>query len=275
MASTDELESGIDHLTRHRLLTAEEEVALARRVKVGDQQAKDQFVLHNIRLVCDVAKHYLKSGMPHEDLVQEGVIGLMTAVDRFDPERGYRFATYATHWIKQAIARAIDNKRRAIRIPAHVSATLREIKKVSEALIKTGQHPTTSAIAEALGISVRKLLLHIEISKDILSLSMSVGSEGNSKLEDLIQTDNFPVCDPALAYEQMESKQRVETLLACLNPREQQVMRSRIGNDDDTPERLVVIGQKLHVSRQGVHLIELRAIKKLRNRYNLLEALEK
>src|SRR2546423_1167126 len=167
--------SYLSHLTRQRLLTAEEEIRLAIRVKQGDALARSLLIESNMRLVINIAKGYHCALVPFEDLVQEGAIGLMTACERYDPSRGYRFSTYATHWIRQAISRAIDNKSRAIRVPAHVSETLRKIERAKSALTREiGEEPTLEQIAEVVEMSPRKVAAFLQAGQDPVSLVMLV-----------------------------------------------------------------------------------------------------
>src|SRR5439155_15462927 len=161
------------HLTRQRLLSAQEEIALAHLVKGGDSKARTRLVEANMRLVINIAKSYHNALVPFEDLVQEGAIGLMTACERYDPTRGYRFSTYATHWIKQAISRAIDNKSRAIRVPAHVSETLRKIERTRSLMLReNGEEPTVEQIASRLEMTPRKVAAYMQAGQDPVSLDM-------------------------------------------------------------------------------------------------------
>src|SRR5689334_22978588 len=179
--------SYLTRLTRQRLLTCEEEVELAARVRRGDRRAKRKLVEANMRLVINIAKNYHNPLVPFEDLVQEGAIGLMTATERYDPERGYRFSTYATHWIKQAISRAIDNKARAIRVPAHVSETIRKIERTRAALMReSDDEPSVEQIASSIGMSPRKVAAFLAAGQDPVSLDMLVGDEENTSLASLI-----------------------------------------------------------------------------------------
>ncbi|MFQ3678759.1 MAG: sigma-70 family RNA polymerase sigma factor, partial [Fimbriimonadaceae bacterium] len=184
----DAIPSYLSRLTRVPLLTPEEEVELTRAVQAGDQKARQRLVEANMRLVINIAKTYRSRAIPLEDLIQEGAIGLMQAAERFDPDKGFRFSTYATHWIRQAIGRAIDNKSKAIRLPAHVSQSLRRIEKERMRLARElGKDPTPDQIAAALGISSKKLTMLVQSSQELLSLDMTVGDSSGTTLGGLIR----------------------------------------------------------------------------------------
>lgn len=259
-----DITSYMNRLTRQRLLTFEEEVALAARVKAGDPRAKDLLVEANMRLVVNIAKHYHTVLIPFEDLVQEGAIGLMTAAERFDPSRGYRFSTYATHWIRQAISRAIDNKAKAIRIPAHVSETLRKLERTRALLLReNGEEPSTEALAQRLGLTVRKVSTLIQAGQEPVSLDMLVGDEENTTLASLINDRTSPNPQDSVLNQEMRSE--LIKLLATLTPREEEIMRKRLGFEEDSTQVLQEIGETMHISRERVRQIEVQAIKKLRN----------
>lgn len=255
--------SFIHFLTRQRLLTAEEEVDLARRAKAGDDAARTQLVEANMRLVIAIAKHYTNAFVPFEDLVQEGSIGLMTACERFDPGKGYRFSTYATHWIKQAISRAIDNKARAIRVPAHVSETLRKIERIRLALMRAaGEDPTIEQIAQSAGLPPGKVAAYLQAGQDTVSLDMLVGEEESTTLGALL--NDRSAADPANAVIHTEVLHELQKILNSLNERERTVMRRRLGFDDEEAHVLQDIGDELQVSRERVRQIEAQALKRLR-----------
>lgn len=255
--------SYISHLTRQRLLTPEEEVALAECMRRGDVRAKTRLVEANMRLVINIAKHYHNSLVPFEDLIQEGAIGLMTACERYDPSRGYRFSTYATHWIKQAISRAIDNKARAIRVPAHVSETLRKIDRARATFLREhGEEPTVEQLAEQMGMPPRKVAAYLLAGQDPVSLDMLVGEEENTSLAALI--NDKTAADPEHELIRREIEQELKQILDTLTERERTVMRRRLGFDDDEAHVLQEIGQELHISRERVRQIEAQALKRLR-----------
>lgn len=263
MHSSIDSASYISHLTRQRLLTPEEEVALAECMRRGDVRAKTRLVEANMRLVINIAKHYHNSLVPFEDLIQEGAIGLMTACERYDPSRGYRFSTYATHWIKQAISRAIDNKARAIRVPAHVSETLRKIERARATMLREhGEEPTVEQLAEYLGMSPRKVTAYLLAGQDLVSLDMLVGEEENTSLATLI--NDKTAADPENELIRREIEQELKQILDTLTERERTVMRRRLGFDDEEAHVLQEIGQELHISRERVRQIEAQALKRLR-----------
>lgn len=259
----DDLASYINRLTRGRLLTATEEKSLSRRVRVGDLAAKERLVEANMRLVVSIAKNYIASGIPLEDLIQEGAIGLMTASERFDPLLGYRFSTYATQWIRQSIGRAIDNKSKSIRLPAHISENLRKIDKCRAELHREfGEEPTTEQLAAHAGLSVKKLNNLMQTTQDPVSLDMTVGDD-NTTLGTLV-LDRASL-NPQEELIAMEMRGEIEAVLNTLDEREQVVMRKRFGFDEDDKSVLQQIGEELHISRERVRQIESEALRKLRS----------
>lgn len=266
-SAVDEHHHGITRLTRARLLNHQEEMDLARKVKQGGSEgrrAQHRLVESNMRLVVSIAKAYRASGIPIEDLVQEGAIGLMTAAERYDPDRGFRFSTYATQWIRQAIGRAVDNKAKAIRLPAHVSESLRKLDRVrAELRRETGDEPTNENIAERSGLSVRKVQALLNTTQDPISLDLPVGDEENTSLGSLLTDRNAP--DPQSTLLDVEMVREVDNILNSLDERERRVMRLRYGFDGDDALVLAQIGEQLNISRERVRQIEQHALKKLRN----------
>ncbi len=259
-----DLASYINRLTRSPLLTAAEEQRLAFKVRQGDWAAKMKMVESNMRLVVSIAKAYLSSGIPMEDLIQEGSIGLMTAAERFDPDRGYRFSTYATQWIRQAIGRAVDNKAKAIRLPAHVSESLRKVEKAKlELRRQLGEEPTTEQIAFAAGISMKKMNNLVHTTQDPVSLDMPVGDEENTPLGNLLFDKSSP--DPQESLINAEMRSEIEDILDSLDEREQIIMRNRFGFEDSDRHVLQQIGERLGISRERVRQLEAQAIRKLRS----------
>jgi len=255
--------SYLGRLTQAPLLTAEEEVELTRAIQHGDALARQRLIESNMRLVINIAKTYRNRAIPLEDLIQEGAIGLMQAAERFDPEKGFRFSTYATHWIRQAIGRAIDNKSKAIRLPAHVSQSLRKIEKERVRLSRElGHDPTPEQIAQAMGISSKKLATLIQSSQELLSLDMTVGDAGGMTLGGLIRDsgDDNPE-NLILSQEMMAELQRI---MMELNEREQRVMRLRFRMDGSENTLQDDVARELKLSRERVRQIEVQAIKKLR-----------
>ncbi len=262
-AGTDDLASYINRLTRTRLLTVIEERTLSRRARGGDFAAKERLVEANMRLVVSIAKNYVASGIPLEDLIQEGAIGLMTATERFEPRMGYRFSTYATQWIRQSIGRAIDNKSKAIRLPAHISESLRKIEKSRAELHRTlGREPVTEEIAQHTGLSMRKMTSLLQTTQEPISLDMTVGDDDSTSLGSLVLDRTAPNPQEELIAREMRSE--IEAILNTLDDREKIVMRKRFGFDEDDKSVLQQIGDELHISRERVRQIEGQALRKLR-----------
>ncbi len=255
--------------TDSRLLTAAEEVSLSRRVKNGDMEARRQLVECNLRLVISIAKRYRSRGLSFEDLVQEGIIGLMAAVARFDPEKGYRFSTYATHWIRQAIGRAIDNHSRLIRLPSHVSDSLRKLERCRQLLARElGRQPTVSELASETEVPARKIQALLQSSQDPLSLDAMLGDTEEMSLGDLLLDVNAP--DPEAQTICTRTRETLEAILGVLRPRERRVIEKRYGFSDGRIHSLQEVGEQLQMSREGVRQIEVRALRKLREAANLL-----
>ena len=263
-SAASDLASYINRLTRTPLLTAAEESRLSIRVRDGDIPAKMKMIEANMRLVVSIAKTYLSSGIPLEDLIQEGSIGLMTAAERFDPGRGYRFSTYATQWIRQAIGRAVDNKSKSIRLPAHVSESLRKVEKARlELRRQNGVEPTTEQVAQFAGITLKKMTALLQTTQEPISLDMPVGDEENTPLGNLLFDKASP--DPQDALIAGEMRNEIERILDSLDEREQMIMRCRFGFEDDDRRVLQQIGERLGISRERVRQLEAQAIRKLRS----------
>lgn len=264
MSQDEGIPSYLSRLTRAPLLTPKQEEELTRAVQAGDAAARLRLIESNMRLVINIAKTYRSRTVPLEDLIQEGAIGLMQAAERFDPEKGFRFSTYATHWIRQAIGRAIDNKAKAIRLPAHVSQSLRRIERERIRLAsELGQEPTIDQIALAIGISAKKLNVIIQSSQELLSLDMAVGESAGSTLGGLIRDNR--TCDPETQVLSGETLCELMRILTELNEREQQVMkmRFRLGGGQ-APALQEEIAKEMKLSRERIRQIEVQAIKKLR-----------
>ena len=261
---TDDLASYINRLTRTKLLTATEEKSLSRKARYGDNMAKERLIESNMRLVVSIAKNYLASGIPMEDLIQEGAIGLMTATERFDPRMGYRFSTYATQWIRQSIGRAIDNKAKAIRLPAHISESLRKIDKSRAELHRVlGQDPTVEQIADHTGLSLKKMNSLLQTTQEPVSLDMTVGDDDSTSLGSLVLDRSAPNPQDELIAQEMRGE--IEAILNTLDDREKVIMRKRFGFDEDDKSVLQQIGDELHISRERVRQIESQALRKLRS----------
>jgi len=258
-----DLTSQLTRLTKRRLLTADEEKRLSARIQNGDSSAKDRLVEANMRLVINIAHHYHSCLVPFEDLVQEGAIGLMTAAERYDATRGYRFSTYATHWIRQSISRAIDNKAKPIRIPSHVSDTLRKLEKTRVRLLRElGEEPSPELLAQQMGMTVRKINALIQAGLDPISLDMLVGDDEGTTLASLLLDRTSPNPQDALLSQEMQAQ--LIGLLNVLTPREQEIMRLRLGFEEEPGQVLQEIGETMHISRERVRQIELQALKKLK-----------
>ena len=261
----DGLPSYLNRLTQAPLLTQEEEVALTRAVQKGDAVAKSRLIESNMRLVINIAKGYRNRSIPLEDLIQEGAIGLMQAAERFDPDKGFRFSTYATHWIRQAIGRAIDNKSKAIRLPAHVSQSLRKIERIKgEMARELGREPTLEQIAQVMGTSAKKLQVIIQSSQELLSLDMTVGDSNGTTLAGLLRDES--VQDPEAYVMTDETLNELHQIISELNDREQRIMRVKFqmpepGKPLEGPED---VAAQLKLSRDRMRQIELQAIKKLK-----------
>jgi RNA polymerase primary sigma factor len=246
-----------------RLLTPEEEVALAREVKAGSLEARQRMVESNLRLVISIAKRYRCRGLSFEDLVQEGVVGLMAAITRYDPEKGYRFSTYATHWIRQAIGRAIDNHSRLIRLPSHVSDALRKLERSRLLLARRlGRQPTLSELSVETDVPIKKIQGLLQSSQEPLSLDALLGDTEETSLVDLLLDASAP--DPEQHTIHNRSRESLEMILNVLRPRERRVIEKRFGFADGRVHSLQEVGEQMQMSREGVRQIEVRALRKLK-----------
>ena len=246
------------------LLTAEEEIDLAKRMEQGDEEAKKRLAEANLRLVVSIAKRYVGRGMLFLDLIQEGNLGLIKAVEKFDYRKGYKFSTYATWWIRQAITRAIADQARTIRIPVHMVETINKEIRVSRQLLQElGREPTPKEIAEEMNISVDRVREILKISQEPVSLETPIGEEEDSHLGDFIQDDNVPA--PADAAANTMLKEQLEEVLGTLTEREQKVLRLRFGLDDGRARTLEEVGKEFNVTRERIRQIEAKALRKLRH----------
>ena len=254
----------LKEIGRVPLLSPDEEVELARRIMDGDESAKQRLSEANLRLVVSIAKRYVGRGMSFLDLIQEGNLGLIKAVEKFDYTKGFKFSTYATWWIRQAITRAIADQARTIRIPVHMVETINKVKKTSSILLhKNGHEPKAEEIAEELGLEVSRVREIMRVAQEPVSLETPIGEEEDSHLGDFIPDDEAPA--PADAASHMLLKETLTGVLETLTPREAKVLRLRFGLEDGRPRTLEEVGKEFDVTRERIRQIEAKALRKLRH----------
>ncbi len=262
--TSDPVRMYLKEIGRVSLLTAEQEVELAKRMEAGDPEARKELVEANLRLVVSIAKRYIGRGMLFLDLIQEGNLGLMKAVEKFDYRRGYKFSTYATWWIRQAITRAIADQARTIRVPVHMVETINKLIRVSRQLLQElGRDPTPEEIGERMGISAERVIQILKIAQEPVSLEIPIGEEEDSHLGDFIpDLDTLPP-DEEAAFQLL--KEQLEDVLQTLTDREQRVLKLRFGLDDGRTRTLEEVGKQFGVTRERIRQIEAKALRKLRH----------
>ena len=264
IAVDDPVRMYLKEIGRVPLLTADEEIELARRMEAGDESARHRLEEANLRLVVSIAKRYVGRGMLFLDLIQEGNLGLLKAVEKFDYSKGYKFSTYATWWIRQAITRAIADQARTIRIPVHMVETINKLVRISRQLLQElGRDPHPEEVAREMGISVARVHEIMKIAQEPVSLETPIGEEEDSHLGDFIEDE--AALDPADAASVMLLKEQITEVLQTLAPREAEVLRLRFGLEDGRPRTLEEVGQSFGVTRERIRQIEAKALRKLRH----------
>ncbi len=262
--SNDSVRMYLSEIGRVPLIDARKEVELARRIRKGDASAKQQLAEANLRLVVSIAKKYIGRGLSFLDLIQEGNIGLFRAVEKFDPERGFKFSTYATWWIRQAITRAIADQARTIRIPVHMVETINKLTHTQRRLVQElGREPTVEELAVEMEMDIKKVRHIQKISQDIISLEAPVGSEEDSKLGDFIEDEE--AVNPFDATNRQLRKENVHAMLEYLTPRERKIVEMRFGLKDGIGHTLEEVGKEFNVTRERIRQIEAKVLQKLRD----------
>ena len=264
VAVDDPVRMYLKEIGRVPLLTADEEIELARRMEAGDESARHRLEEANLRLVVSIAKRYVGRGMLFLDLIQEGNLGLLKAVEKFDYSKGYKFSTYATWWIRQAITRAIADQARTIRIPVHMVETINKLVRISRQLLQDlGRDPTAEEVAKEMGLSTLRVREIMKIAQEPVSLETPIGEEDDSNLGDFVADNN--VLTPEDNVESVMLREHIEALLGDLKERERQVIVLRFGLEDGHPRTLEEVGREFKVTRERIRQIEAKALRKLRN----------
>ena len=264
LAIDDPVRMYLKEIGKIPLLTPEREMYLAEQISYGNKEAKDELIEANLRLVVSIAKRHVGKGMYFLDLIQEGNLGLIKAVEKFDYQKGYKFSTYATWWIRQAITRAIADQARTIRIPVHMVETIHKVsRKARELLQEYGREPTTDEIAKALDMTPEKVREIMKIAQDPVSLETPIGEEEDSHLGDFVEDNDSPAPSDSASYSLL--REQLCNILHTLTPREEQVIKLRFGLEDGRPRTLEEVGKKFEITRERIRQIEAKALRKLRH----------
>ena len=264
LAIDDPVRMYLKEIGKIPLLTPEREMYLAEQISLGNKQAKDELIEANLRLVVSIAKRHVGKGMYFLDLIQEGNLGLIKAVEKFDYSKGYKFSTYATWWIRQAITRAIADQARTIRIPVHMVETIHKVSRTTRQLLQElGREPTTAEIAEALDMTPDKVREIMKIAQDPVSLETPIGEEEDSHLGDFVEDNESPAPSDSASYSLL--REQLCNILHTLTPREEQVIKLRFGLEDGRPRTLEEVGKKFEITRERIRQIEAKALRKLRH----------
>ena len=264
LAIDDPVRMYLKEIGKIPLLTPERELYLAEQIALDNKAAKDELIEANLRLVVSIAKRHVGKGMYFLDLIQEGNLGLIKAVEKFDYSKGYKFSTYATWWIRQAITRAIADQARTIRIPVHMVETIHKVSRTARTLLQElGREPTTDEIAERLGITADKVRDIMKIAQDPVSLETPIGEEEDSHLGDFVEDMDSPAPSESASYSLL--REQLCNILRTLTPREEQVIKLRFGLEDGRPRTLEEVGKQFNITRERIRQIEAKALRKLRH----------
>ena len=264
LAIDDPVRMYLKEIGKIPLLTPERETYLAEQISIGNSEAKNELIEANLRLVVSIAKRHVGKGMYFLDLIQEGNLGLIKAVEKFDYSKGYKFSTYATWWIRQAITRAIADQARTIRIPVHMVETIHKVSRTARQLLQEfGREPNTDEIAEALGMTADKVRDIMKIAQDPVSLETPIGEEEDSHLGDFVEDNESPAPSDSASYSLL--REQLCNILHTLTPREEQVIKLRFGLEDGRPRTLEEVGKKFEITRERIRQIEAKALRKLRH----------